>query len=270
VRPAATDAGSVLVVWPPQATAPEHVSLVARGEQARDDARAAWFAEDDAQREQEDWNLLYVAATRARQVLIVSGAEGAQTIKGETWYTRMAAAQALSGGAAGPQPRPPSSALREMRDFRPGPMPTGRRVSELPDTDAQRLGRAWHALLELGESAAAEAVARSHGLSAEQRTLAVEAAARVRRRLPQFFQGSAVAEMELISAEGELLRVDRLAEFDDALWIIDFKWRVTEAERAQYEAQVRRYAQVLQAMRSDKRVQLALVTSEGQLIEVAA
>jgi len=73
---------------------------------------------------------------------------------------------------------------------------------------------------------------------------------------------------ELVAADGELLRVDRLIEQEDALWIIDFKWRVTDAERAQYEAQVRRYAEVLRAIRDDKPVRIGLVTAEGMLIEV--
>jgi hypothetical protein len=50
--------------------------------------------------------------------------------------------------------------------------------------------------------------------------------------------------------------------------IIDFKWRVTDAERAAYEAQVRRYAQVFRAIRGDKPVRLGLVTSDGVLLEV--
>ena len=268
VRPAAADAGSVLVVWPPQAAAPEHVSLVARGEQGRDDARATWFAEDDAQREQEDWNLLYVGATRAKQVLIASGAEGANPIKDETWYTRLEAAAALSRGAAEAQPRPPAGGTREVRDFRPEPLPTGRRVLEVPETDAQRLGRAWHALLEQREGAFLEAIAQANGLSAEQAALAAAAAERVRSRLPHFFAGSALTEVELVAADGELLRVDRLVEQEDALWIIDFKWRITDAELTQYEAQVRRYADVLRAIRQDKPVRLGLVTADGELVEV--
>ena len=270
VRAAAADAGSVLVVWPPQSAAPEHVSLVARGEPGRDEARAAWFRQDDEQREQEDWNLLYVAATRAKQVLIASGAEAAHSIKDETWYTRLEAAAALSHGAAEAQPRPPAGGAREVRDFRPEPTPTGRRVPEVMETDAQRLGRAWHALLEQGEDGSVEAVAQAHGLSAQQAALAAAAATRVRGRLPRLFGDGALAEVELVAADGDLLRVDRLVELDDALWIIDFKWRVADSERAQYEAQVRRYGEVLRAIRHDKAVRLGLVTADGELVEVTA
>jgi ATP-dependent helicase/nuclease subunit A len=266
-RPA-PDSESVLVAWPADAPAPVHVSLVARGEQARDEARAGWFADDDRQREQEDWNLLYVAATRARQVLVVAGS-APRGSPDDTWYARLQPAATLSAAPAEAQAPPPLPALREVRDFLPAPLPTGARRPEPVATQAQRLGRAWHALLEQGERANVEAVARAHGLSPAQRELAIAAAARVRERLPQLFAGPAAAELELVAADGELLRVDRLVESDDALWIVEFKWRVGDAERPAYEAQVRRYAEVLRAIRDDKPVRLVLVTAEGNLLDVA-
>jgi ATP-dependent helicase/nuclease subunit A len=262
------DAESVLVVWPPEAAAPEHVSLVARGEQARDVARAAWFADDDAQRAQEDWNLLYVAATRARQVLVVAGSAPAKGEPDDTWYTRLQAAQELSCEPAGEHGAAPIEARREVRDFRPAPRPTGSRRAAVPLSGAQRLGLAWHALLEQGRAADIGAIARTNELTPEQRAAVVDAAQRVRHRLPQFFSDTALAELDLVAADGELLRVDRLVELDDALWIVDFKWRVTDAERGPYEAQVRRYADVLRAIRRDKPVKLGLVTADGELVEV--
>ena len=89
----------------------------------------------------------------------------------------------------------------------------------------------------------------------------------VRASLPQFFTGGA-AELEIVAADGELMRIDRLVETDDTIWVIDFKWRVTEAERVRYEAQLRRYAEVLRNIRADKPLKLGLVGSDGNLIEV--
>ena len=264
VRPPAAEGGSVLVVWPPLEPAPEHVSLVARGEAGRDDARAAWFADDDAQREQEDSNLLYVAATRARQVLIAGGSEPSQGAIDASWYTRLAAAQALSRAAAEAQPRLPVAASRQVRDFRPAPVPVGRRLEDSLESEAQRLGRAWHAMLEQGADRA-QAIARAFGLDDEQAALAIAAARRVRSRLPQLFAGRADVELELVDADGQLLRVDRLCELDGALLVVDFKWRVGQSERPQYEAQVRRYAQVLRAIRGEQPVRMALVDRDGEL-----
>ncbi len=143
---AAPEGEGVLVVWPPEAATPRHVSLVARGEAAAPDpVRAAWFAEEDAQRQQEDWNLLYVAATRARQVLLVSGTAPTRGTLDDTWYMRLQAAEALSAGAAPAQRIVPPSAQRRVQDFLPEPLPTGQRLATQFDSEEMRLGRAWHA-----------------------------------------------------------------------------------------------------------------------------
>jgi ATP-dependent helicase/nuclease subunit A len=260
---------SVLVVWPPRAAAPEHVSLVARGTSSAPDAvRATWFAEDEAQRAQEDWNLLYVAATRSRQVLIVSGTAPSSGDLGDSWYARLRAAEGLSAGAAPALQAAAKPTERRVRDFLPEPLPTGQRIVAVVETDAMRLGRAWHALLELGEDAPAEAIARAHRLTRAQAAEASAAAARVRAVLPQLFASGSAAEVELVADDGELLRVDRLAEIDGALWVIDFKWRMTDQERPQYEAQVRRYAEVLRSIHG-REVRMGIVTATAVLTEVA-
>jgi ATP-dependent helicase/nuclease subunit A len=264
-RPA-PEAESVLVAWPPGAAAPEHVSLVARGEEGRDEARRCWFDEDDAQRLQEDWNLLYVAATRARQVLIVSGCQPAKGTLDDSWYLRLQRAGDLALPATPATNRPRATVVRHVRDFLPERHGVGGRIDRLVDSDAMRLGRAWHAMLEGNEFALAGAAA--YGLTPEQWQQATAAARLVRSRLPHFFTAG-TAELDLVAEDGTLLRVDRLVELDDALWILDFKWRVSATERPQYEAQVRNYAQVLRAVRSDKPVRLALVTADGAVSEVA-
>jgi ATP-dependent helicase/nuclease subunit A len=265
---APSEGEGVLVDWPPQAPAPEHFSLVARGEEARDDARRDWFERDEEQRLQEDWNLLYVAATRARQVLIVSGSAPSRGSLDDTWYTRLQCAEDLSSGAAAAVGLAPPLPARILRDFLPDPLPTGGRREAADESDAMRLGRAWHALLEHGSGAPVDAIARAHALTQEQSDTVVAAAAQVRAVHPGFFEARDVAELELIADDGELLRVDRLVERDDALWIIDFKWQVTDAERPAYEAQVRRYAEVLRSIRGDRPVRMGLVTAAGELIEV--
>ena len=262
------DGAGVLVSWSPASAAPEHLSLVARGDDARDETRAAWFAADDAQCEQEDWNLLYVAATRARQVLVVSGSRSERE-PATSWYRRMQAAAAFSVGAAPSEVGEPIDDKRRLRDFLPEPLATGQRAAIVVDTDAMRLGRAWHALLEHGKDAPADSIARLHGLTREQAAEALAAAAHVRTTLPQLFAAGGSAELELVAADGELLRVDRLAEIDGTLWVIDFKWRMTEQERPQYEAQVRRYAEVLRSIHG-RAVRMGIVTASAVFAEVGA
>jgi ATP-dependent helicase/nuclease subunit A len=258
----------VLVVWPPDAPAPEHLSVVARGEEARDAARAPWFAQDDALAVQEDWNLLYVAATRARQVLIVSGVQPARGTPTDTWYARLQAAAALSPGDAPALVPATTSDERRVADFRPERLAVGARIAVDADSEAKRLGRAWHKCLELG-AASIDALARDYALTPAQAQQAAEAAARLRAAYPQFF-AAGDAELELVAADGTLLRVDRLVEVDGVLWVLDFKWRVTAAEREPYALQLRGYVQVLRAMRGDAAVKAALLTAAGEFIEVDA
>jgi ATP-dependent helicase/nuclease subunit A len=259
---------STLVVWPPQAARPEHVSLVARGEAGAPDAvRAPWFADDEAQRVQEDWNLLYVAATRARQVLVVSGTAPAGRALEDTWYTTLQGAEAISDGAAPAERVEVVPTARQVFDFLPDPLPTGERAVADVDTEAMRLGRAWHALLELDAATAADAAWDAHGLTADQVAMAVAAAKRVRGAHPQFF-GGGDAEVELIAADGTLLRLDRLVEVDGTVWVIDFKWSMGEAERPAYEAQVRRYVHAVRSAHVAHPVRGGIITAAGAFIEV--
>jgi len=115
-----------------------------------------------------------------------------------------------------------------------------------------------------------ESVARAHALTPAQAESAVAAARRIRLAWPQFFGAEATAEVEFVAANGDVVRFDRLVEHDDALWIIDFKWRVTAAEQVPYEAQLRRYAEILQTIRNDKPVRMGIITAAAVFAEVAA
>ncbi|UZN48722.1 UvrD-helicase domain-containing protein [Cupriavidus cauae] len=95
-EPAADRAG-ILIDWPPSAAAPVHFSAYGKRSE-RGLARAARFDEQAALAERENWNLLYVAMTRARQGLIVSGIQrnGKGAGDGEpgseiagSWYVRL-------------------------------------------------------------------------------------------------------------------------------------------------------------------------------------
>jgi hypothetical protein len=51
----------------------------------------------------------------------------------------------------------------------------------------------------------------------------------------------AVCELEILDAQGQARRIDRLARVDDSLWIIDYKWSVDARRRAEYMAQLAGY-----------------------------
>ncbi|MGD7392219.1 3'-5' exonuclease, partial [Ralstonia pseudosolanacearum] len=107
------DTAGILIDWPPGAEAPAHFSAFGKAAE-RGRARDPLFAQEATLAERENWNLLYVAMTRARQALIVSGVANkrdgaaAQAVdEGDvpdvdgsaSWYTLLATA-----GAATPAP----------------------------------------------------------------------------------------------------------------------------------------------------------------------
>ncbi|WP_420998538.1 UvrD-helicase domain-containing protein [Cupriavidus sp. 30B13] len=97
----AADNGGILIDWPPSSPVPVHFSAYGK-RSTRGLARAPLFEAEAALAERENWNLLYVAMTRARQGLLVSGvkgraargaegAEGNREIAG-SWYVRLQSA----------------------------------------------------------------------------------------------------------------------------------------------------------------------------------
>ena len=83
-------ANETLVIWPPGKTAPQQFLLT--GKKALQDTVSRALLEKQQQDAlNEDANLLYVAMTRARQYLFVSGSEGKQS-GDATWYSMIRAA----------------------------------------------------------------------------------------------------------------------------------------------------------------------------------
>jgi ATP-dependent helicase/nuclease subunit A len=273
------DRHDVLLNWPPELAAPEHFSLVGRATRAGS-GRQRWLQTDREQRIQEDWNLMYVAMTRARQVLIVSGS-GARRASG-SWYQRLATAAGVPAFAPGADPassfglRSAKAAPSKRRfvDFRPQPWPTGQRVSTR-ESDAVRMGKAWHALLERAgqadPSAQGAQIGTEFALEPHQVLEVIEAARRVTESstLARFFHPDIAAwsELEVIDASGASLRIDRLMDLNDAIWILDYKWGCAPSERSAYERQLARYATVIGSMHPGRRIRAALVLSDGSLLE---
>ena len=79
--------------------------------------------------------------------------------------------------------------------------------------------------------------------------------------LQRFFDArhflSARNEVSIIDDEGELLRIDRIVEFDNSVWVLDYKSAASKAARASafmvdYRMQVLRYRRVMQNVYPDK------------------
>jgi len=270
------DSYGVLLDWQPNAPRPAHFSLFSdkRGRGAR---RAPYFDADEAYARREEMNLLYVAMTRAKQALLVSGnGELAET----SWYGRVA--QAVKQGnnpllASAHSAVPAQKELAEKADVAlQQPLPTGQYVPRA--TAEQRRGTWLHALLQHlapPNALADKAILQQrcnipHGEmeSLWQQAQALLAQAPLQRFFdPQHYR-SACNEMPYANARGELKRIDRLVEFDEEVWVLDYKTGET-ANPAPYRTQMLEYRTAMQAVHAGKAVRCALLFADGTLCEIA-
>ena len=288
------DSYSVLLDWQPNAPRPAHFSLFSdkRGRGAK---RAPYFDADEAYAQREEMNLLYVAMTRAKQALVVSGnGEAAET----SWYGRIAAAvpqrdnplliedtqiapPLTRGGWEGLGSRPFADVAALQQ-----PIPTGQHA---PRTSAEQRRGTWlHALLQhltthslslRGRAGVGERAVNKNELqqrlgipSAEMESLWQQAQHLLALpNLQRYFDPqhylSANNEMPYVNARGELKRIDRLVEFDDEVWVLDYKTGES-ADLAQYRAQLAEYRSAMQAVYAGKTVRCALLFADGVLSEV--
>jgi ATP-dependent helicase/nuclease subunit A len=287
-----------LIEWLPAADAPSHFSLIsANSEIGR--ARQPLVDAEQAAEAVEELNVLYVAMTRAKQLLVITGIENRnakelsayrrieralQQVSGNT-ETELDPAQALTWGELPATSMPAAgttSALREVAaasdDAFDLPAIGQRRA---PPTEAMQAGIRLHAVLQalldetdLGKPAPnAAAVAARTGLTHEVADELLEIAHTVRGHaaLTRYFDPAqfvrASNELEIISA-GLVLRADRVVEFGDAVWVLDYKARVTEQELPEYRRQISGYREALRAIHAGREVRAALIdTAACTLIE---
>jgi ATP-dependent helicase/nuclease subunit A len=163
------------------------------------------------------------------------------------------------------------------------PLPTGQYV---PRTTAEQRRGIWlHALLQhlapvdspppivgegLGERGELQ---QRHGIppgemeSLWRHAQALLAQASLQRFFdPQHYR-SACNEIPYVNAHGELKRIDRLVEFDDEVWVLDYKTGEA-ANPAPYRAQMLEYRSAMQAVYAGKTVRCALLFAGGALCEV--
>ncbi|MDQ3267460.1 MAG: UvrD-helicase domain-containing protein, partial [Pseudomonadota bacterium] len=291
-----SDNYGVLLDWPPNALQPAHFSLFT-DKRRRGAKRAAYFdAEEDYVR-REEMNLLYVAMTRAKQALLVSG-NG--EMKETSWYGRISAAVEegdnplliVADNLASILP----VVTTEIDAAFLRPLPTGQRV--MRSTDAQRQGIGLHTVLQhLSASSAAlpcsSVLFAADGMKKREITdkvalqLQCEISSSDMESLwqqaqhllalpelqrffdPQHYCG-AYNEMPYVNALGELRRIDRLVEFEDEVWVLDYKTgAVSDSVSHNHNAQMQEYRVAMQAVYAGKIVRCALLFSDGTLCEIS-
>ncbi|HLP97697.1 MAG TPA: UvrD-helicase domain-containing protein [Sideroxyarcus sp.] len=269
------DGSDVLLDWPTHEPQPLHFSLYA-DQASRGKKRAPLFEQEAAEQAREEMNLLYVAMTRAQQALIVSGNQGARENKSQTWYDRIAAAMSE-------QLNPLHKAAPALHAGQgvaatallPPIIPAGKRIAR--NTAQQQRGIWLHALLQhMTEGVADQAELRQRlAIPADEIGLLWQQAQHLTTlpQLARFFDAeqyrTACNEMPYINAKGELKRIDRLVEFDEEVWVLDYKLGDAE-EAARYRAQMQEYRTAMQAVYADKAVKCALLFADGVFSEVQA
>jgi len=276
------DGYAVLLDWPTSAARPAHFSLYAtlatQGKKRRN-----MFEAEERYARREAMNLLYVAITRAKQALLVSGnGKNAETEEKKnvlSWYDRIAqlALPADNPLLAGDVEninnkqlviKDPDAALQR-------PLPTGQRAASL--TLEQRRGTWLHALLQqltmTGAFADQLAMQTRCGIPAGEMAVLWQQAQVLLSQpgLQQFFDAShyrkAHNEMPYVNAQGELKRIDRLVEFDAEVWVLDYKTGASHDPKP-YLAQMAEYRSAMQSVHADKTVRCGLIFSDGTLREI--
>jgi len=274
---ARNDCYAVLAPWPPEAPRPVHFSLFGKLED-RGAAREGWFQEEADLAQRESDNLLYVALTRAAQGLIVSG-DAAKN----AWLARVDAAWQNLGLPADLPPAAAEATGTAAVPVRIDAPAVGQRVAPPAANPVAAGGELFHACLEAhappGAARDLSALAARLGLEAELD--ATEAAARAllaQPRLAHLFDPAqyrhAHNELALLDADGRLQRLDRVVEFDDVVWLIDYK--TGDDSRAlsdvqlveRHRAQLTGYRILLAELYAGKPVHVALLLADGRLVDM--
>jgi ATP-dependent helicase/nuclease subunit A len=269
----------VICEWPGEAPAPWRFAFLA-SESRPPACSAEALAVEQAARQREELNALYVAMTRARRQLVISSVQPANG-NGASWWSRLLPwCTPLEAQADGlPQQQPSAHAEIQLLVLPTVRLERAAPASAAPDSAASRFGQAVHRLLELGEPAGGPfaparlaRIGREFGLD---EPAAHQAAAMAQRILggegawawdvqAVDWQGN---EVEL-AHEGELLRLDRLVRRRDSgeWWVLDYKSAGAPERQPELLAQMRRYCEAVRRAYPGAQVRAAFLTGQGRLV----
>ncbi len=276
-----------LVDWPADQERPLHFSFTGRKQQL---ARWQQSALERAARLEaaEQLNLLYVAMTRARQMLLVSATQGGSPA--DDWQRILSetlAGDPLQGAHAGIPPQQADERSAAMNALCTDasdsdtaavpsvPPPTGRRL-EPERSPASELGTLVHAMLELASEPGAlplPALAerfgqQTHWTPALTICEQILSAAALRPFFAPDHYLNAYKELVFFRQDGSSGRIDRVVEFDRELWVLDFKTDTQDDLPARHAAQLADYCSAMRHCFPGKTIRCALITRRGEAIEL--
>ncbi len=280
---------SLLIDWPGQAPAPQKFVFLVSESRPPACAQEALAAEQAA-RQREELNALYVALTRARGTLAVSSIAPFREAP-HSWWQRL---HPLSSEVAVPKPASAlddaldkEMSMRKASTFELPDLPvaplleksTTNSIAVDEDSASARVGKAMHRLLERGAASDAQTqhVAREFRLDPAQAKEAAAAARRIMAGEGAWAWDDAVIawqgnEIELTHV-GQTLRLDRLVQRKDAAhaghwWVLDYKSTNDPLRQPQLLEQLRNYRQAVEQIYPGAIVKAAFLTGQGALVEV--
>lgn len=275
----------LLLDWPVAQPAPRQAAFFG-SETKPPPSLAGLVAQEQAAREREEFNALYVALTRARRTLILSRTPAKRPQP--SWWARLAPLGQpwplpLQDGQAADAPAPcwwPLPAWQGQR------VPLPERAAD--NARAAQVGEALHRVLEwvsqpgqnqplavlLAGSSQAFGLDAAGRQQLERSVKAILASAEAR----PFFDPAELLwagnEVAVTVAGGEG-RIDRLvqrratASEPASWWVLDYKLGLAPEAVEAYHEQLRAYVAAVQALQPGEPVRAALISGEGRVVRVA-
>jgi ATP-dependent helicase/nuclease subunit A len=294
-QPPAAETATLLIDWPVESERPQRCAFV-YSEAACPPSLAPLLDAERGARRREELNGLYVAMSRAKQRLVFSATEPSRRAAGPSWWERVEALATPWQVADSAVAEAPIGAPITLKVLAPLQRPA--RLESSPaadapsraDTDATRLGKAVHRVLEWATVGPRGSDVESID-AADLEDLALAAAIEFDTVAPttaqlagailrsaacaRFFGGPALAwsgNEVPVSAGGEVLRIDRLVRLDAAeglvWWVLDYKLQHAPHELEAYRAQLLCYRDAVRLAQPGEAVRCAFVTGAGAVIEI--
>ena len=279
---------TTLIDWPGEQPAPTRLVFLA-SEGAPPPGVADLAAQEAAAQAREELNALYVAMTRARGRLVLSGVTP-YSQPASSWWQRIEA-------LVEPLPVPPDAVAPAgdedsfaMLELPPALVQQAQEaieseVAKAEPTDTSRVGEAMHWLLEHAADTPQgwlpERVAqarRRFGADADQAVRAEILARRILKGDAAWaWAGGEVLEafneIEL-THQGQRLRIDRLvrrragAHGDEAWWVLDYKSAARPERDALLVEQLGRYREAVSLIHPGQTVVAAFLSADGRVVSV--
>lgn len=299
-KPGGSNAG-LLIDWALGESHPKSVTVMGNLGNPSPGRAAAQQIEQQAYADEED-HLLYVALTRARHSIHLSGSEKRGASKG--WYERLLTfATQVHSTWPMPQGAAPRLGQAELAGLFDPPAlwvrpqfpvlnalsaPVGNVVPRLTSPELRK-GTAWHAALEWVDELAdtpfdtwwAKVAVRCEAVFrplCDDELQHVEQACRLlvnKADLRPWLQGAVANkhrvfnELEWVLGDGRSLRADRVLELPDRFLVLDYKWAVNSGNLQGYTQQVLEYVGLvdLSLNKGDKPAptQAALIDRHGEV-----